>query len=260
MPWDGKRKATWLGVYKPSKKGRKSVVRRKQSYRRRTPYVRPMSRLKGFSPMPYFKMSRAYDGAKLQLCASQDTMPGFQSHSMKTFYNEIPGASALADIYRFFRLKSISVEYTPTVRTDAYINMFKSPLGPPGTAGDYQSKGSSLEMKFLNYYGASSNIAAWDECLNKAGTLRKCPTTTPFRVKRKLYVHNELNDDQAGADPYQCKIAPWLSTDNANNLSLDHYFGIICAHVTNNVSYDNAQPVWVLRRYVMEVEFKGLKV
>lgn len=218
-----------------------------------------MARLKGYSKLPFVRMSRCYDGTPLTLSSVTQNAPGFWQEAKFVAFNQLPGFAELSAMYRFFRIKRVLIEYTPNVRTDEYAKLFVSPTG--AGANWFISHGGSLEMKCLNYFGAQSAPTTWADVLNKSGSIRKCPSTKPFRVSKPCTISQEIHDDEAPADdPVRVIKAPWLACDHPTNQSLAHWFGWDCFHSTNNLSYDQAQPVVIQRRYVVDIEFKGLKI
>lgn len=205
--------------------------------------------------MPYVKMQRTFDLPMIQLDASTQTQPGYWVSQNIFNFESIPAWDILNDMYRFFRLKSVIIEYTPQSRSDQYINQFPSPTGPG--YNQYMSRGGALETKSVPYYGTLSHPSNWDVALNRSGTIRKCPTTRPFRQYTRLFVQQELDDDGAGGvDSYKMTRAPWLPMTGANQ-KLDHYGSTSLWHTVNHISYDQAVPFYVQRRMVMTVEFKG---
>lgn len=205
--------------------------------------------------MPYVKMQRAFDMPMIQLDSTTQTAPGYWLSQNVFNFEDIPAWDTLNDMYRFFRLKSVIIEYTPMCRTDNYVNMFPNPTGAGYNL--FLSKGGALETKSVPYYGTLSHPANWDAALNRSGTIRKCPTTRPFRKFSRLFVQNELDDDGAGgADAYKMMRAPWLPMTAANQ-KLNHYGSTSLWHTVNHISYDSALPVYIQRRMVMTVEFKG---
>ena len=89
-------------------KRRRRVYRRKN--RRVVKYVKPINRLRGTAKMPYFKLSRCYEGALMSLSTATQIQPGFWRHPLQVTFNAIPNAVTLAGLYRFFRLKKVLVQ------------------------------------------------------------------------------------------------------------------------------------------------------
>lgn len=243
-------------LYKRMKHDR-ATARRRAAVRRRRAFVNPRSRLSGYAKMPYFKYSRAYDGPVLDLKVSNHVTDGLWTYEIKTDFNNIPGASVFKEMYRFFRIKKMLIQYTPAMRSDEYSKLFAFPMS--GAQQLFNAGGAVLEIKHLKSYGYEGTPTTWEGTMNRAGKLRKCASTKPFRklVRPTLQV---VIADTVGTDPTKISSAPWLSTEVTDNLSLDHYCGIDCWHSMNNVSYDNAYPLQIHQRFVVEVEFKGLKI
>lgn len=263
MPFQTKITKYWK---KPAYTIKGPAKRRRRVFRRKrrnqvTRYVKPINRLRGTAKMPYFKLSRCYEGALQVLSTATHIHSGFWRHPLQVTFNAIPNAATLAGLYRFFRLKKVLVQYTPNTRSDEYCKMFPYPDGGgAATQPLYTSKGGTLEIKMLNYDGYLTLPNFWDECLNRAGKLQKCATTKPFRRTCYPTIQAVLEDATTGVDTTKVTRAPWLSTDNPNNLNIIHYLGIDIFHTLNHVSYDVSYPLTINTRYVVEVEFKGLKI
>jgi hypothetical protein len=245
------------------------VRKKKRPYRRRRynkrrypkPTVNPFKRISGVSKMPYFKYSRCYDGTAIQLKASNHIAPGLWAQALMTDFNNIPGASVFKEIYRFFRIKKVITQYTPSLRSDEYNKMFAWPATVDGTIvqQNYNAKGGCLEIKHLKYYGYEGTPTTWEDVLNRAGKLKKCATTAPFR-KVTYPVIKQMIADTVTTDPTRVIRAPWLSTEDPNSMTIDHYFGVDCWHTLNDISFDNSMPLHINQRFVIEIEFKGLKI
>lgn len=249
-------RARSTGRYTRIRVKRKRKAKGYARFRKRR-FVNPQRRLSGTTGMPYFKYSRCYDGPPLHLSVTNETAAGFWTASLHTDFNNIPAAATFKDIYRFFRIKKVLTQYTPATRSDEYSKLFAWPTS--GTQQLYNANGGCLEIKHLKYLGYDSTPSAWSEVLNRAGKLRKCAGTAPFRTSVTPVIHQMIGDTVT-ADPTRVIKAPWLSTDVSNNLSLDHFYGIDCWHTLNNVSYDNSNPLVISQRVVIEMEFKGLKI
>lgn len=237
--------------------GRKVRIRVRRAYRKRRAFVNPRSRLSGAVKMPYFKYARCYDGTPLQLKASNEVAAGFWCDEIKFDFNNIPGAPVFKEIYRFFKIKKIITEYTPAMRSDEYSKLFAWPTG--GAQELYNAGGGALEIKHLRWLGYESSPVDWASVLNRAGKLRKCATTKSFRYTSYPLVKQILADTVA-ADPTRFIRAPWLSTEDSEAMSLDHYTSIDCWHTMNDTSFDNSQPLYINQRFSVEIEFKGLKI
>lgn len=209
--------------------------------------------------MPYVRLARTFDAGDIVLNVTNQTAPGYWQYPETMTPNGIPGMATLAMLYRYFRVKSVTVQYTPSLRSDEYNKLFAWPTG--GHQELYNAKGACLEIKHLKDWGnlTAVDVNSWQKCLNKAGVIRRCATTKPFRIKRKPKVTQELGDDDPGtADPRRLITAPWFDTQRNANLGETHYIGHNAFHSMNNISYDNSMPLILNRRYVFEVEFKGL--
>lgn len=269
-----KRKRDPVGALRRYVRRKNNAARRRPIRRRRARYVKPMRRLTGTSGMPNMRVSRCYDDTPLQL--KEDTeylhgaagvQKGFWRPTLGTptegyvTLQNVPGYGTFAGMFRYFKINAVIVEYTPMSRSDQYINQFAWALGDTGAdAKWYQSKAGSLELKSIRYTGSESLPSSWSECLNRAGTLRKMPTTRPVRIKSFPVIHNEMSDDAAGVDPFKVIRSPWLSTEIPNHETLKHYINFYCFHTVNNLSFDDAQPMYMQRRVVIDVSFKGNKL
>lgn len=245
---------------RPSRKPR---PRTRGRYRRRRggPFVKPERRLSGVSKMPYVRLSRAFDGTDINLSVATQTAAGYWQFPDFMNANGIPGISQLKDTFRYFRIKSVTVQYTPSLRSDEYAKLFAWPAS--GVQQLYNANGGCLEIKQLTDWGqlAAADVATWQDCLNKSGKLRRCASTAPFVVKRHPRIVQQLNDDDPGtADAIRLIKAPWLNTQINANLTEIHHIAHDAFHTLNNVSYDNSKPLLINRRYVFEVEFKGLLI
>jgi hypothetical protein len=237
-------------LYKKMKRDRAAYARRRK--------VSPYQRLKGKAPMPYFKYERCWDAPPKLLSTSTHQDQGFWSDSLHTYANQIPGTANLLGIYRFFRIKKVIVQYTPCSRSDEYSKVFYVPSGLTPTQ-PYMAKGGALEIKQINYDGFLAHPNTWAACLNRAGKIRKCNGTQSFI--RVCYPRiNQVIQDLAGTDTQRSMRAPWLSTDVTTNLDIAHFIGYDCFHTLNDISYDVDQPLRINRRYVVTLEFKGLKI
>jgi len=229
--------------------------------RRGGPFVRPAKRLAGTSKMPYAKYSRVLEGGDILLSVANQVDPGYWNIQQYVIPNSIPGISILKDMYRYFRIKSVTIQYTPAYRSDEFSKLFAHPSA--GTQQLFNANGGVLEIKHLTDFGnlTAAQLQTWSLCLNKAGKIRRCATTKPFTIKRRPKVRLEMNDDDpATADPEELVTPGWMSTQNSANLAQQYLLGTDCFHSMNNVSYDNSFPMEIARRYVIEVEFKGLLI
>lgn len=247
---------------RPSRRPGRRPSRRPRR-RRGGPFVRPQRRLSGVSKMPFVSLSRCYDGSDIILSSTTHTAPGYWQFPDFMNANGIPGIATLKDTFRYFRIKSVTVQYTPSFRSDEYSKLFVVPSGTPPTQTMFDSNGGCLEIKQLRDWGhlAAADVATWQDCLNKAGKLRRCASTKPF--SRRVYpkIVQQLNDDDPGTPDAQRLIkAPWLSTQVAANLSEIHHIAHDAFHSMNNLSYDQSRPLRINRRYVFEVQFKGLMI
>lgn len=226
----------------------------------RKPYkkVNPYNRLKGRAPMPYYKYQRCYDAAPMILSASTQTAAGFWCHSLHEEVNSVPGAANLLAIYRFFRIKQIICQYTPSMRSDEYSKIFYMPGGLTPTQ-PFQAGGGALEIKQLAWDGFLAHPNNWADCLNRAGKIQKCATTKPF-IRKSYPKVQQVVQDLSGTDTQRAIKAPWLPTDVSSNLTMPHFVGYDCYHTLNDISYDQDKPLRINRRYVVTIEFKGLKI
>lgn len=240
---------------------RYKLTKYKKKYKRNilNTYVSPYKRLSGYSGMPTARMSRCFDGAVALLNVANQTQPGFWTNNLTVQFTEVPGYSTLSDIYRFFKINSVTIQYTPATRSDEYQKLFTLPTSATPSQ-IWTEKAGTLEMKSLTYQGYRGVPSTWNECLNLSGKIRKCASTKSFR--RKLYPKmHQIIEDTVGTDPNRVIPSPWLSTDVTSNLSLVHYLGIDCYHTLNNISYDNdSVGLKIQRRYVVDISFKGLKI
>lgn len=235
---------------------RKGITTRRK---KKSAFVTPIQRLRGIVKQPYFRYSRCIDYTPVELKASNHISAGLWSVVLQVKPTDINGFSTLAGIYRWFRIKSITVEYTPSSRSDDYAKMFSNPLGSSSQT-EYSWGGGALELKFLKYDGYANLVGDWTEALNRAGHLKKLPNVKPFRKKFIPSIQQLVQDMPAGIDPTKAIKAPWLSTLLPNNEQIEHFIGQEVYHTLNNVSYDNALPMKVARRLVYELEFKGMKL
>lgn len=221
-------------------------------------FVTPKSRLSGYVKMSYLKLSRCYDGPNTLLSSATHIAPGFWASQLYSSFSAIPAAVTLAAMYRFFKIKKFVIQYTPTVRSDAYSKLIVVPPAIPGV-DLFQQQGGALEIKHLPTAGYLPTPTTWAECLNRSGYLRRCPGVTPFT--RTIYPKiQQIVEDTVATDPTRMINSPWLSTDIASNLTLVHYLGVDTFHTLNDLSYDSNLPLRLQMRYVVEVEFKGLKI
>lgn len=227
--------------------------------RRRKTFVSPISRLRGVVPQPYFKYSRCIDYTPVELKVANHIQAGLWSVVLQVKPVDINGFSTLAGIYRWFRIKSITVEYTPSARTDDYAKQFENPLGV-ASHYPYSWGGGGLELKFLKYDGYANLVSNWTEALNRAGQLKKLITVKSFRKKFTPHVQQLIQDMPTGIDPTKSIRSPWLSTLIPNHEQMEHFIGQECYHTLNNTSFDNALPLKISRRIVYEIEFKGMKL
>ena len=234
----------------------KSMLKKKKKKR-----VAPKltSALKGTTRMPRLTLNRVYDSAASVLQASNQTLPGFWIQNLFTTIEAIPNISSFLDIYRFVRIKKIRIEYTPTTRSDEYAKLFAA-TDAAGTQQLYNARGGALEIKQLKYDGYLTQPTNWEQCLNRAGKLKKCFSVKPFSRTIIPKCHQQVQDMATGVDPSKIISSPWVSTDVANNLKIVHYMGYDCFHTMNNISYDNAKPLEIQHRYAVQLEFKGFKV
>jgi len=245
--------------------GKMNFPRTRRPYRKKkkglrvVKVVRPIQRLKGYVEQPFFRYCRCVDYTPIELKASNQIAPGIWSVVLQVKPANIDGFSTLSGIYREFRLKSVTVEYTPACRTDDYAKMFQNPLGSSSQT-TYSWGGAALEMKFLKYEGYANLPATWTEALNRSGRIKKIATVRSFRSKFTPVIHNTIADMPSGIDPTRSLRAPWLSTLLPNNEQIDHFLSQEVYHTLNNISYDNAMPMKVARRLVYEIEFRGMKL
>jgi len=225
------------------------------------------SALKGTTRMPRLTINRVYDSAASVLKTSNQTQPGFWIQNLFTTIEAIPNIVAFLDIYRFVRIKKIRIEYTPSTRSDEYAKLFAYATTITDSAGVsstrqelYNAHGGALEIKQLKYDGYLVQPTNWEQCLNRAGKLRKCSTVKPFSRTIIPKCHQQVQDMATGVDPSKIISSPWVSTDIANNLKIVHYMGYDCFHTMNNISYDNSKPLEIQHRYAVQLEFKGFKV
>lgn len=250
--------STILTRFRPRRPyNRRKKARTKKKVKRGTK-VTPMKRLRGVTGMPYFKYERCFDSTPKLLSTATHQAAGFWCDSLHTEVNQIPGAVSLCAMYRFYRIKKVLIQYTPSVRSDEYAKIFYVPTGLTPLQ-PYLAKGGSLEIKQLAYDGFLPHPTTWASCLNRAGKLQKAATTRSFI--RQCYPRiNQIIQDLSGTDTQRSIKAPWLSTDNASNLTIPHFIGYDCYHTLNDISYDVDQPLRVSRRFVVTLEFKGLKI
>lgn len=256
---------------------RRFIRRKKKIYKKRrgritasTTKINPYRRLSGVSKMQKLTLSRCFEMTDLELKVSNHVQAGFWAETLSIKFTDLPNYTTMRDMYRFFRIKKVIIQYTPATRSDEYSKMFAWPATTHTTRSDgltqstptqllYNAHGACLEIKQINYVGYATSPANWDSTLNMAGKLRKCATTSPF--KRLIYpkIQQIVQDYAVNPDPSKLVNAPWLSTDIGNNLDIPHLGGVDCFHSMNNVSYDNSKPLNIHRRCVVQIELKGLK-
>lgn len=249
---------------RPYKK--KPITRKRRTYNKKklplTRTLKPIQRLTGTSRMPIHTYQRCFDGADLVLSVGTQTAAGFWHHLLYTDLNTIPGITNLKTMYRFIRLKRVTCQYRPAKRSDEFTKDFPYPTGAT-PQGWYTAGGGTLEMKQLAYSGYMATPTDWSQVLNVAGKMKLLASTAPFRRTVTPVVKQELSTASSGPPatyPQRTIRSPWLSTEIVNNLSEIHYLGADCFHTLNNISYDNAAPMVINRRYVYTVECKGLKI
>ena len=226
-------------------------------YKKRKNTLSPYARLKGTIGMPHFTYQRCFDGPPKLLSTATHQAPGFWCDSLHQEVDQIPGITNLLNIYRFYKVNKVIIQYTPCSRSDEYSKVFYVPSGLTPTQ-PYMAKGGALEIRQLAYDGFLAHPTTWQQCLNRAGVARRCATTAPFT--RTCYPRiNQVIQDLAGTDTQRSIRSPWLSTDVSSNLSLAHYIGYDCYHTLNDISYDVDQPLRINRRFVVSISFKGIK-
>lgn len=244
---------------------KKVVAKRRKNRRRVAP--RLSKALSGTTRMPRLTINRVYDSAASVLKTSNQTQPGFWIQNLFTTIEAIPNIVSFIDIYRFVRIKKVRIEYTPSTRSDEYAKLFAYPTTITDSAGVsstrqelYNAHGGALEIKQLKYDGYLQQPTNWEQCLNRAGKLKKCSTVKSFSRTITPKCHQLVQDMATGVDPTKIISSPWVSTDVANNLKIVHYLGFDCYHTMNNISYDNSKPLEIQHRYAVQLEFKGFKV
>lgn len=241
-----------------SKPSNKRKSKSKSKFTKKT-FIKPIQRLSGTSRMPYFRYFRAMDLAPLSLSTHTHSQPGLWIFNVSMKISDIPNYTKFTDMYRYVRVDSVAIQYSPSTRSDEYSKIFPYPAGGAGGVQPiYESHGGALEIKQLRFDGFQT-ITSWEEALNRSGKLRKCYSTKPFTKLVKPSIH-QIITDTVSTDPVKITRCPWLSTDIPNNLTMDMYLGTDVMHTLNNYSYDSASPLLISVRHQVNLSFKGLKI